>query len=209
MLSSCVFSHRRCHGGMSFRIFKHRSYVDLASASVGCHPERPIFIGILSLRASPKAIVHEIIELVLLLAFLLEIDLYLILVRALTVAHVEDAVAALSILDRWLFWADYIWVLNRKDLAREEGLSRLLSHLRMLPGRIDSFSLTLVHSLVNFKVILCLVDFTKDWLELCWLEWVLGLIKVWNDAFVTLFHYRCFVQGYCFSLCWQVQTLLT
>ena len=209
MLSSCVFSHRRCHGGMSFRILKHRSYIDLASASVGCHPERPFFIGILSLRASPKAIVHEIIELVLPLAFLLEIDLYLILVRALTVAHVEDAVAALSILDRWLFWADYIWVLNRKDLAREECLSRLLSHLRMLPGRIDSFSLTLVHSLVNFKVILCLVDFTKDWLELCWLEWMLGLIKVWNDAFVTLFHYRCFVQGYCFSLRWQVQTLLT
>ena len=180
MLSSSVFSHRRCHGGMSFRILKHRSYIDLASASVWCHPERPFFIGILSLRASPEAIVHEIIELVLLLAFLLEIDLYLILVRALTVAHVEDAVAALSILDRWLFWADYIWVLNRKDLAREEGLSRLLSHLRMLtgwiclighivilPGRIDSFSLTLVHSLVNFKVILCLVDFTKDWLELC------------------------------------------
>ena len=209
MLSSCVFSHRRCYGGMSFRIFKHRRYIDLASAAVGCHPERPIFIGILSLRASPKAIVHEIIELVLLLAFLLEIDLYLILVRALTVAHVEDAVTALSILDRWLFWADYIWVLNRKDLAREEGLSRLLSHLRMLPGRIDSFSLTLVHSLVNFKVILCLVDFTKDWLELCWLEWVLGLIKVWNDAFVTLFHYRCLIQGYCFSLRWQVQTLLT
>ena len=209
MLSSCVFSHRRCHGGMSFRILKHRSYIDLASAAVGCHPERPIFIGILSLRASPKAIVHEIIELVLLLAFLLEIDLYLLLVRALTVAHVEDAVAALSILDRWLFWADYIWVLNRKDLAREEGLSRLLSHLRMLPGRIDSFSLTLVHSLVNFKVILCLVDFTKDWLELCWLERVFGLIKVWNDAFVTLFHNRCLVQGYRFSLRWQVQTLLT
>ena len=88
---------------MSFRILKHRSYIDLASAAVGCHPERPIFIRILSLRASPKTIVHEIIELVLLLAFLLEIDLYLFLVRALSIAHVEDAVAALSVLDRWLF----------------------------------------------------------------------------------------------------------
>ena len=75
----------------------------MTSASVGRHSERSFFIGILSFRASPEAIVHEIIELVLLLAFLLEIDLYLILVRALTVAHVEDAVAALSILDRWLF----------------------------------------------------------------------------------------------------------
>ena len=75
----------------------------MTSAAVGCHPERLVFIGILSFRASPEAIVHEIIELVLLLAFLLEIDLYLILVRALTVAHVEDAVAALCVLDRWLF----------------------------------------------------------------------------------------------------------
>ena len=203
MLCSCVLSHWWRRSWMSFRNLNHRRYIDLTSAAVGCHPERPFFIGILSFRASPEAIVHEIIELVLLLAFLLEIDLYLILVRALTIAHVEDAVAALSILDRWLFWADYIWVLNRKDLAREEGLSRLLSHLRMLPGRIGSFSLTLVHSLVNVKIILCLVDFTKDWLELCRaLERVLGLIEVWNDAFVTLFHYRCLVQGYCFSLRW-------
>ena len=88
---------------MPFRILQHCRYIDLTCATVGCHPERSFFIGILSFRASPEAIVHEIIELVLLLAFLLEIDLYLILVRALTVAHVEDAVAALSILDRWLF----------------------------------------------------------------------------------------------------------
>ena len=87
---------------MPFRILQHCRYIDLTSASVGRHPERSFFIGILSFWASSEAIVHEIIELVLLLAFLLEIDLYLILVRALTV-HVEDAVAALCVLDRWLF----------------------------------------------------------------------------------------------------------
>ena len=103
MLSSRVLSHWRRRGRMSFRILQHCRYIDLTSATVGCHPERSIFIGVLSFRTSPEAIVHEIIELVLLLAFLLEIDLYLILVWALTIAHVEDAVAALHVLERWLF----------------------------------------------------------------------------------------------------------
>ena len=103
MLSSRVLSHWRRRGRMPFRILQHCRYIDLTSATVGRHPERSIFIGVLSFRASSEAIVHEIIELVLLLAFLLEIDLYLILVWALTIAHVEDAVTALHVLERWLF----------------------------------------------------------------------------------------------------------
>ena len=210
MLCSRVFSHWWRGGWMPFRILQHCRYIDLTSATVGRHPEWSFFIGILSFRASSEAIVHEIIELVLLLSFLLEIDLYLILVWALTVAHIKNAVAALRVLERWLFWADYIRVLNREDLAREEGLSRLLSSMRMLPGRIGSISLTLVHSLVNVSVINCLVDFTKDWLELHRaVKRVLGLVKVWDDSFVTLFHHRCLVQGYSFALRGQVQTLLT
>ena len=71
-------------------------------ATTWCHPERSFFIGIISFRASPEAIVHEVIELVLLLAFLLKIDLYLVLVWAVTIAHVEDAIISLCVLDRWL-----------------------------------------------------------------------------------------------------------
>ena len=103
MLSSRVLSHWRRRGRMSLWILQHCRYIDLTSATVGRHPERSILNGILSFRASPEAIVHEIIELVLLLAFLLEIDLYLILVWALTIAHVEDTIAALHVLKRWLF----------------------------------------------------------------------------------------------------------
>ena len=210
MLSSGVLSHWWRRSRTPFRVLQHRRYIDLTSTSIGCHPERTVFIRLVSFRTSPEAIVHEIIELVLLLAFLLEIDLYLFLVRALTIAHVEDAVAALSVLDRWLFWADYIRVLNRENLAREEGVSSLLGRLRILPGQIRSIRLTLVHSLVNVSIINCLVNFTKDRLKLRRaIEWVLWLIKVWDDSFVTLFHHRSFVQSNSLTLSWQVQTLLT
>ena len=98
-----MLSHWRRDGRMSFWILKHSRYIDFTGASIRCHLERSIFIRVLLLRASPEAIVHKIVELVLLLAFLLEIDLDLILVWALAVADIKHAVAALNVLERWLF----------------------------------------------------------------------------------------------------------